>query len=36
MIACSYPMPVFVHSYMRWRLGQWEKVSAHCRSNPSR
>jgi len=31
---CTYPMPVFVHAYTRRRLGRWENVSAHCRSNP--
>lgn len=25
---------VFVHSYMRYRLGQWEHVCAHWRSEP--
>jgi hypothetical protein len=33
MTTCSYPKSVFVHSYMRWRFGQWEKVCSHCRGN---
>lgn len=28
--------PVPVRSYMRWRLGRWEHVRAHCRRFPQR
>jgi len=31
MIYCSYPKPVYVHSYVRRRLGRFERVIAHCR-----
>jgi hypothetical protein len=34
-IACSIHQPVAVIDYVRFRLGKWEYVRAHCRSLPS-
>lgn len=31
---CSWPQPVYVNAYMRFRLGKWEQVRSHCRSLP--
>lgn len=33
MVTCGYPKSVVVRPYVRWRLGRWENVSSHCRSN---
>jgi hypothetical protein len=35
-VMCSWPMPVSVTDYFRFRLGQWEYVRSHCRSWPQR
>ena len=32
---CSWPKPVSVREYDRFRLGQWEHVRSHCRSYPT-
>ncbi|CAI4151913.1 hypothetical protein ALT717_370011 [Alteromonas macleodii] len=35
MLMCSYPMPVRVREYKRFRYGRWEIVCSHCRSLPN-
>jgi hypothetical protein len=34
-IMCVWPKAVYVISYIRFRLGKWERVRSHCRSFPS-
>lgn len=36
MLACPLHMPVFVRNYVRFRLGKWEHINAHCRGMPNR
>lgn len=36
MLSCPVHMPVAVRAYVRFRLGQWENVCAHCRGLPRR
>jgi hypothetical protein len=31
MAYCSWPKPVYVTAYIRFRLGRWESVTDHCR-----
>jgi hypothetical protein len=31
---CSWPKPVYVIAYIRFRFGRYEHVTAHCRSLP--
>lgn len=33
-MAYSNLKSVYVHSYLRYRLGRWESVCQHWRSNP--
>jgi len=34
-LSCIYPRPVFVRKYRRFRNGNWEDVTQHCRSYPN-
>lgn len=36
MLVCSWPMPVYVTAYVRFRFGRWESVRQHCCSYPDR
>ncbi len=35
-ISCPLHMPVHVIQYLRFRLGKWESVCEHCRSQRRR
>lgn len=36
MLMCPIQSPVHVNTYLRRRLGRWERVREHCRSTPRR
>ena len=35
-LICTWPQPVHVRVYHRFRHGRWETVREHCRSLPGR